>query len=177
MTVTIESETEVPFDFEYEQTAREVIAQAMDSEEFPYEAEVNLLLVDNDIIHELNLEHRGIDRATDVLSFPMLDYQEAGDFSAIGEEQEWNCNPDTGEILLGDIIISVPKVLEQAKEDVYKRQAQKVAHQAFVDRLNEVNLEAVDGDQEGYLHELIEFLLGWLANHILKMDKKIPMEG
>ena len=106
MTVTIESETEVPFDFEYEQTAREVIAQAMDSEEFPYEAEVNLL----------NLEHRGIDRATDVLSFPMLDYQEAGDFSAIGEEQEWNCNPDTGEILLGDIIISVPKVLEQAKE-------------------------------------------------------------
>lgn len=58
MTVTIESETEVPFDFEYEQTAREVIAQAMDSEEFPYEAEVNLLLVDNDIIHELNLEHR-----------------------------------------------------------------------------------------------------------------------
>ena len=67
MTVTIESETEVPFDFEYEQTAREVIAQAMDSEEFPYEAEVNLLLVDNDIIHELNLEHRGIDRATDVL--------------------------------------------------------------------------------------------------------------
>ncbi len=43
MTVTIESETEVPFDFEYEQTAREVIAQAMDSEEFPYEAEVNLL--------------------------------------------------------------------------------------------------------------------------------------
>ena len=116
MTVTIESETEVTFDFEYEQTAREVIAQAMDSEEFHYEAEVNLLLVDNDIIHELNLEHRGIDRATDVLSFPMLDYQEAGDFSAIGEEQEWNCNPDTGEILLGDIIISVPKVLEQAKE-------------------------------------------------------------
>ena len=115
MTVTIESETEVPFDFEYEQTAREVIAQAMDSEEFPYEAEVNLLLVDNDIIHELNLEHRGIDRATDVLSFPMLDYQEAGDFSAIGEEQEWNCNPDTGEILLGDIIISVDKVKEQAK--------------------------------------------------------------
>ena len=52
-------------------------------------------------------------------------------------------------------------------------EAQKVAHQAFVDRLNEVNLEAVDGDQEGYLRELIEFLLGWLANHILKMDKDV----
>lgn len=116
MTVTIESETEVNFDFDYKQTAEEVIAQAIESEQFPYEAEVNLLLVDNDTIHELNLEHRGIDRATDVLSFPMLDYKEAGDFSDIGDEQEWNSNPDTGEILLGDIIISVPKALEQAEE-------------------------------------------------------------
>ena len=72
--------------------------------------------MDNEIIHELNLEHRGIDRATDVLSFPMLDYQEAGDFSAIGEEQEWNCNPDTGEILLGDIIISAETAARQAEE-------------------------------------------------------------
>ena len=53
-------------------------------------------------------------------------------------------------------------------------QAQIYAHQAFVDLLNEVNLEAVDGDQEGYLRELIDFLAGWLINHILKMDKKIP---
>ncbi|MDD6183562.1 MAG: hemerythrin family protein, partial [Lachnospiraceae bacterium] len=53
-------------------------------------------------------------------------------------------------------------------------QAQIYAHQAFVDRLNEVNLEAVDEDQEGYLRELIDFLAGWLINHILKMDKKIP---
>ena len=52
-------------------------------------------------------------------------------------------------------------------------QAQIYAHQAFVDRLNEVNLEAVDGDQEGYLRELIDFLAGWLINHILKERKCI----
>ena len=116
MTISIEYEAERKLDLPYEEIIHDMVLAALDYEGCPYEAEVNLLLVDNDIIHELNLEHRGIDRATDVLSFPMLDYQEAGDFSAIGEEQEWNCNPDTGEILLGDIIISVPKVLEQAKE-------------------------------------------------------------
>ena len=83
---------------------------------FPYEAEVNLLLVDNDIIHELNLEHRGIDRATDVLSFPMLDYQEAGDFFQLSERNRNGTAILTrGRFFLGDIIISVPKVLEQAK--------------------------------------------------------------
>lgn len=51
---------------------------------------------------------------------------------------------------------------------------QQYAHQAFVDRLNEVNLDDVDSDQEGYLKELIAFLLDWLVNHILKMDKQIP---
>mgnify|MGYP000131136233 CR=1 FL=1 len=116
MTVTIESETEVPFDFEYEQTAREVIAQAMDSEEFPYEAEVNLLLVDNDIIHELNLEHRGIDRATDVLSFPMIEYAEPADFDGVEHQFDDCVNPDTEEVLLGDIVICVESVYEQAEE-------------------------------------------------------------
>lgn len=55
-------------------------------------------------------------------------------------------------------------------------EAQRCAHQAFVDRLNEVNLEQVDGDQEGYLRVLIAFLLDWLVNHILKMDKLIPQD-
>ncbi|MGN1181269.1 MAG: bacteriohemerythrin [Suilimivivens sp.] len=51
---------------------------------------------------------------------------------------------------------------------------QRVAHTAFVDRLNEMNLDDVDNNQKEYLEELIEFLLGWLSNHILKMDKQIP---
>lgn len=51
---------------------------------------------------------------------------------------------------------------------------QRVAHTAFVDRLNELNLDDVDDNQKEYLEELIEFLLGWLSNHILKMDKQIP---
>lgn len=115
MTIMIEEETAVEFDFEYRQLAEEVINFSLDFEKFPYEAEVNLTLVDDASIQEINREYRNIDKPTDVLSFPLLSYERAGDFSAIEEEAESNFNPDTGEVLLGDIIISVPKVLEQAE--------------------------------------------------------------
>lgn len=115
MTITIEEETQVDFDFDYRKLAEEVINFSLDYEKFPYETEVNLTLVDNDSIQEINREYREMDKPTDVLSFPMLEYPAAGDFSRIEEDLEGNFNPDTGEVLLGDIIISVPKVFEQAE--------------------------------------------------------------
>ena len=95
MTIRIEQETEVPFDFDYCTLAKETVVCSLDQEAFPYEAEVGLTLTDAASIQEINRRYRKIDRPTDVLSFP-------------------NFNPDTGEALLGDIIISVPKVIEQA---------------------------------------------------------------
>lgn len=53
---------------------------------------------------------------------------------------------------------------------------QRIAHRAFVDRLDEINLEDMDDNQKEYLADLIDFLLSWLTNHILKMDKKIPVK-
>ncbi|MBO5371304.1 MAG: rRNA maturation RNase YbeY [Lachnospiraceae bacterium] len=115
MTIIIEEEIHVDFDFEYRNLAEEVINFALDFEKFPYEAEVNLTLVDNPSIQEINREYREIDAPTDVLSFPMLDFEQAGDFSGIEEDVGGSFNPDTGEVLLGDIVISVPKVFEQAE--------------------------------------------------------------
>ena len=115
MTLNFEEEITVPFDFEYESLAREVISFTLDHENFPYESEVNLTLTDNDGIHEINKMYRQIDRPTDVLSFPMLSYEAAGDFSKLEDDYDDNFNPDTGEIMLGDIVISVDKVLEQAE--------------------------------------------------------------
>ena len=104
------------FDFDYEEVARKVIEFSLEHENFPYEAEVNLTLTDNDGIWAINKEYRQIDRPTDVLSFPMLSYETPGDFSFLEEENEDDFNPDTGEVILGDIIISVDKVYEQAAE-------------------------------------------------------------
>lgn len=116
MSLTIEEETTVDFDFSYQELAKQVIDFTIEHEKFPYEAEVNLTLTDNEGIHEINKMYRDIDRPTDVLSFPMLSYETAGDFSGLEDAYDDNFNPDTGEIMLGDIIISVPKVHEQAKE-------------------------------------------------------------
>lgn len=114
MSFFMEEESEVDFDFDYRELAQRVVDFCLDEEKFPYEAEVNLTLTDNEGIHVINREYREIDRPTDVLSFPMLSYSEPGDFSFLENENGDDFNPDTGEALLGDIIISVEKVHEQA---------------------------------------------------------------
>lgn len=61
--------------------------------------------------------------------------------------------------------------------DYSRIDAQKRAHEAFVEKLTEINLEEVDDNQQQYLEELMDFLLGWLINHILKADKLIGEES
>ena len=116
MSFFIEKEVECNFNFDYEKVAEAVVSASLEHESFPYEAEVNLTLTDNEGIHAINKEYRQIDRPTDVLSFPMLSYETPGDFSFLSDENEDDFNPDTGEVMLGDIIISVDKVKEQAVE-------------------------------------------------------------
>lgn len=115
MTITVENHSRQTFDFPYEELAGQVITAVLDFEEFPYEAEVSLMLTELGEIHEINRVHRGIDRATDVLSFPMLEYPAPGDFSQM-EESFGYFHPDTGEAMLGDIVLCVDKVKEQAME-------------------------------------------------------------
>lgn len=116
MSLFIETEGKAEFDFDIKEVAELVVDAVLEHEKCPYEAEISLLLTHNDEIHEMNLEHRGIDRATDVLSFPMLDFDHPGDFSIIDEETADVFDPESGELMLGDIVISVDKVLEQAQE-------------------------------------------------------------
>lgn len=114
MSFYLEEECEVPFTFDYGTLAQKAVDNCLEYAGFPYEAEVNLTLTDNEGIHRINREYRNIDRPTDVLSFPLLTYASPGDFTFLEEENGDDFNPDTGEALLGDIIISVDKVLEQA---------------------------------------------------------------
>ncbi len=114
MTINITNETEKAFDFSFDEISEKVVLAVLDHEKFPYEATVDITLVDLETIHEINKEQRKIDRPTDVLSFPMIEYDEAGEFDDI-EEQD-NFDPDSGEALLGDVVICLEKVEEQAEE-------------------------------------------------------------
>lgn len=116
MTINVEYEAEQELNLPCESIIEEIVTAAMDYEECPYEAEVSVLLTDNDEIRRINREFRNLDSATDVLSFPMGDYETPGDFEHLEESSEDYFNPETGELLLGDIVISVEKVKEQAEK-------------------------------------------------------------
>lgn len=73
-------------------------------ENFEGSAEISVTFVNNEQIHKLNLEHRNIDRETDVLSFPL------------SENGVYDINHDTGAKMLGDIVISIEKAFAQAEE-------------------------------------------------------------
>ena len=83
MSIIIENEYEGEINIPYEKIAHEVIEAAIDYVDCPYECEVNLMLTDNETIHAINKEQREIDRPTDVLSFPMAEYEEPADFQRL----------------------------------------------------------------------------------------------
>ena len=115
MTLLFEEEGNLTLPLECESLAKRVIEAAIDYVDCPYEAEVNLLLTLNDEIHDMNRNFREIDRATDVLSFPMVDYEQAGEFKFLDDAMEY-FNPETGELMLGDIVITKEKAISQAEE-------------------------------------------------------------
>ena len=115
MTLFFEEEGELTLPLPCEELASKVIEASLDYVECPYDVEVNLLLTMNQEIHQMNMEFRQIDRPTDVLSFPMVDYEEAGNFDFLEEADEY-FHPESGELMLGDIVISKEKVIAQAEE-------------------------------------------------------------
>lgn len=76
----------------------------LELEHFEGSAEVDISIVDNAEIQEINRAHRQVDAVTDVLSFPL------------GENGKYDTNPETGAQLLGDIVLSMEKAVEQAEQ-------------------------------------------------------------
>ena len=105
MTALIDIRTE-NFPKELEQVMETIVLDSLRYEKFDENCEVSISIVDNDEIQQINKQFRNIDRPTDVLSFPMLTFTE----NEIIEKNE------NGEIVLGDIIISLERAEEQAKE-------------------------------------------------------------
>lgn len=160
MTIAVELECDNTLDFDPEELIRRVAEAALDAEDCPYEAEVDVLLTDNASIREINREERGIDAPTDVLSFPMVEYETPGDFSRL-EEDESLFHPDSGELLLGDMVISLDKVREQAaayghseRRELAFLAAHSMFHLMGYDHMEEAERLVMEEKQEALLKNL-----------------------
>lgn len=102
------------FKFDAVKVAQAVCEEVLSEENCPYDCEVSLVLTGPEEIREINRQFRDIDRVTDVLSFPGLDYESPSDFSAVeGHEADYT-DPENGYLTFGDIVINVARVKEQA---------------------------------------------------------------
>ena len=115
MTIHIEDETGEALPFSLQETADLLIQAVMEELESPFDAEADLLLTNDEEIHQINLENRGIDAATDVLSFPTAEFLNPGDLSELEDEVDL-FDPETGVFFMGDIVISLDHAKAQAEE-------------------------------------------------------------
>jgi len=161
MTFYAENETTFEFDFDWEEIYHQVALKVLDTENCPYETEINLLLTDNEGIREFNKQTRDIDKPTDVLSFPNVDFREPSVFD-IDEDMEADYfHPETGELILGDIIISVEKVVSQALEYGHSRKrefaflvAHSMLHLCGYDHMTPEEEQVMIAKQEEVLQSL-----------------------
>ncbi len=161
MTLNLDYEADIELSLDYSNIITKVVEKALDMENCPYEVELNVILTDNYEIQEINKSHREIDAPTDVLSFPMIDYTIPADFSGLEEDEGDYFNPETGELLLGDIIISVEKIIEQAAEYGHSEErelafltAHSMLHLFGYDHMEEEERIVMEEKQNNILEEL-----------------------
>lgn len=94
-----------------------VIEHTLKEEQVSIECEVSVIFIDNEEIKEINKEHRNIDKVTDVLSFPMLDYPKGKVFKEVYLNYEFSqAELFEGKLILGDIALSLERAQEQSSE-------------------------------------------------------------
>ena len=161
MTFYAENESEYSFKFDWEELYRSVASAVLDMENCPYETEVSLLVTDAKRIRQINLESRQIDASTDVLSFPNLEFERESDFEVVEEIYADCFNPDSGELILGEIIVCASKAVEQAEQFGHsiKREfafliAHSMLHLCGYDHLTKEEEEIMTQKQEAVLGQL-----------------------
>lgn len=162
MTFYAEKETLVEFDFDWKEVFEQVAEAVLDQEGCPYETEISLLVTNNFEIREFNKDNRGINQETDVLSFPNIDYVTPSCFEGLEEAGADFFDPDSGELILGDIIISAEKVKEQAKEYGHSEKREfafLVAHSMF----HLCGYDHMEKDEEEIMIDKQESILTYLG--------------
>ena len=158
MTFYVENEGEERFPFDLEETVQAVCRAVLEEESCPYEVQVTVVVVDNEGICRLNRETRGIDSPTDVLSFPNVDFEQEGIFNMDEAREADYFDLESGELILGDIVISADKVREQAESYGHSQQrefaflvAHSMLHLCGYDHMEETEAAVMEKKQEDVL--------------------------
>ena len=163
MTFYVENESGYEFEFSAENLAIDVAQTVLKQENGPTDVEINLLITDNEGIREFNRQYRNIDKETDVLSFPNLDFDSPADFNFVkkAECEADYYNPESGELILGDIILSVDRIISQAEEYGHsiKREfaflvAHSMLHLCGYDHMEETEAKDMEERQDAVLNQL-----------------------
>lgn len=110
-------QSKVKVDDEFCGMLKNAINFALEEEMVKEKCEISLVFVDNEEIRGINNETRGIDKATDVLSFPMLDFPEGKVYKEAYIDHKFDAMYFDGEeLVLGDIVLSLERSMEQSKE-------------------------------------------------------------
>ena len=154
MSFFIEEECEVNFSFDYKKLAQKVVEFCLEHEEFPYEAEVNLTLTDDEGIHSINKEFRQIDRPTDVLSFPMYEIRmgKSIDLNDYAGELENNS------LMIGSIAICEAIAASQAVEYGHSKE-REICFLALHGFLHLLGYDHIEKDDEELMQSVAELVL------------------
>ena len=136
MTIYYNYEAETKLHIPWMNIISDTVTGTLDYMKYGDEAEVSVSVVDEDEIKALNREFRGIDKITDVLSFP------------IGDE-----NPETGEEVLGDIVLCAGKIIAQAKEYGHTRK-RELAFLTCHSMLHLLGYDHIEEDERQEMEEL-----------------------
>lgn len=149
------------FDFDPEEITVIVAEKVLETQGCPFDCNINVLITDNARICEINRSYRQIDRPTDVLSFPGVDFDTPGVFDIPKEREADYFDPDSGLLVLGDIILSVDKIREQAESYGHstKREfaflvAHSMLHLCGYDHMESEEARVMEEKQEAVLQEL-----------------------
>jgi len=159
--INFEKEVSLDAGFDLDETADLVVRTVLSKEKCPVECDVEILLTDEDTVHEINLEYRQVDSTTDVLSFPNVDFPHPADYSSEEFKDEYLIDPETNHLMLGQIVLCKERILSQAEDyghSVKREYAFLIAHSMLhllgYDHMEEAEALVMETKQDQYLNDI-----------------------
>ncbi|MBR6256168.1 MAG: rRNA maturation RNase YbeY [Lachnospiraceae bacterium] len=162
MNFTLYTECETAFSLDFTTIANAVADVFFKRFPCPYDVQLSLYVVEDETIRQANKDMRGIDKVTDVLSFPNLpfDPEHVNDFELIEEDDADVFDPESGELIYGEIMICASKVFLQAEEYGHSPErefafltAHSLLHLTGFDHMEEEDRLKMESMQEDILKE------------------------